>query len=197
MSQGGTTVAGRSPLSHDLNMDPAEREHWTRAAVSKPFEVSRRIEAPAALIFKILANPQGHVDLDGSGMLRGAVLDRPISEVGDTFSMKMHRLGDDYLMVNYVVEFEPDRRIFWEPAPGDPSRAEGNDPSKVGIPAGYRWGYILTPDGDHATVVTEVFDSGPLPEDLLRDGGAWINGTNPVLESMAASLERLENICTE
>jgi hypothetical protein len=34
--------------------------------------------------------------------------------------MKMHRLGDDYLMLNYVVEFEPDRRIFWEPAPGDP-----------------------------------------------------------------------------
>ena len=28
--------------------------------------------------------------------------------------MKMHRLGDDYLMLNYVVEFEPDRRIFWE-----------------------------------------------------------------------------------
>jgi hypothetical protein len=111
--------------------------------------------------------------------------------------MKMHRLGDDYLMLNYVVEFEPDRRIFWEPAPGDPSRAEGDDPSKVGIPAGYRWGYILTPDGDDGTVVTEVFDRGPLPEDLLRDGGAWINGANSVLESMTASLERLEKISTE
>jgi hypothetical protein len=44
--------------------------------------------------------------------------DRPISDVGDTFTMKMNRLGDDYLMFNYVVEFEPDRRIFWEPAPG-------------------------------------------------------------------------------
>ena len=130
-------------------------------------------------------------------MLRGAVLDRPITDVGDTFTMKMHRLGDDYLMINYVVEFEPDRRIFWEPAPGDPSRAEENDPSKVGIPAGYRWGYILTPDGDDATVVTEVFDCGPLPEDLFLDGGAWINGTDPVLESMAASLVRLERISTE
>jgi hypothetical protein len=167
------------------------------AEESKWVEVSRRIEAPAALIFKILANPQRHVDFDGSGMLRGAVLDRPIADVGDTFTMKMHRLGDDYLMLNYVVEFEPDRRIFWKPAPGDPSRAEGNDPSKVGIPAGYRWGYILTPDGDDATIVTEVFDYGPLPEDLLRDGGAWINGTNSVLESMAASLERLGKISAE
>ncbi len=166
-------------------------------AEGKPLQVSRRVEAPAALIFEILANPQRHVEFDGSGMLRGAVLDGPISDVGDTFTMKMHRLGNDYLMLNYVVEFEPGRRIFWEPAPGDPSRAEGNDPSKVGIPAGYRWGYLLTPDGDDATVVTEVFDYGPLPEDLLRDGGRWINGSNSVLESMAATLERLEKISTE
>ena len=134
------------------------------------------------------------MDFDGSGMLRGAILDRPISNVGDTFTMKMHRLGDDYLMLNYVVEFEADRRIFWAPAPGDPSRTEGNDPSKVGVAAGYRWGYILNPESDDVTVVTEVFDYSPLPEDLLRDGGAWINGTNSVIESMAASLERLEII---
>src|ERR1700730_13785870 len=163
---------------------------------SKLVEVSRRIEAPAALIFEILANPQRHTDIDGSDMLRGAVFHRPISGVGDTFTMKMHRLGRDYLMLNRVVEFEPDRRIFWEPAPGDLPTA-GGDPSKVGIPAGYRWGYILTPDGDDATVVTEVFDCGPLPEDLLRDRGAWINGTNSVLESITDSLERLEKISAE
>ena len=167
----------------------------------RPIEVSRRIEVAAPPIFEILANPQRHMEFDGSDMLRGAVLDRPISDVGDTFTMKMHRLGDDYLMLNYVVEFEPDRRIFWEPAPGDPSRAEGDDPAKVGIPAGYRWGYVLTPDGDEATVVTEVFDTGTVKEEvrqsLLSDGGAWINGANPILESMAASLERLEKIATE
>ena len=167
----------------------------------KPVAVSRRIEAPAALIFKILANPQRHMDFDGSDMLRGAVLDRPISNVGDTFTMKMRRLGDDYLMLNYVVEFEPDRRIFWEPAPGDPSRAEGDDPSKVGIPAGYRWGYILTPDGDDATVVTEVFDYGTVTDEIRQslqtDDGAWINGNNSMLESMSASLERLEKISIE
>jgi hypothetical protein len=161
----------------------------------KQLEVSRRIEAPASLIFAILANPRRHTDFDGSDMLRGVVDDRPISGVGDNFTMKMFRLGDDYLMINYVVEFEPNRRIFWEPAPGDPSRTEGNDPAKVGIPAGYRWGYILAPDGDDATIVTEVFDYGPLPEDLLRDGAAWVNGHNTVLESMTASLERLDKIC--
>ena len=161
----------------------------------KPIEVSRRIEAPAALIFEILANPQRHMDFDGSDMVRGAVFNRPISGVGDTFTMKMNRLGREYLMINYVVEFEPDRRIFWEPARGDLATA-GGDPSKVGIPAGYRWGYILTPDDGDATVVTEVFHYGPISE-LLREGGEWINGTNSVLESMTASLQRLRKISTE
>ncbi len=78
-------------------------------------EVSRRIGAPAALIFEILADPQRHRDFDGSDMLRGAVFNGPISDVGDTFTMKMNRLGRDYLMLNYVVEFEPDRRIFGNP----------------------------------------------------------------------------------
>ena len=127
------------------------------------------IEAAATVIFKILANPQRHMDFDGSGMLRGADLDRPVSDVGDTFTMKMHRLGDDYLMLNYVVEFERLRSddsgnrlpetLLW---------AENDDPAKVGIPAGYRWGYILTPDGDHATVVTEVFDPGRVSEKIRQ-----------------------------
>jgi hypothetical protein len=162
----------------------------------KRLEVSRRIEAPAAVIFTILATPKRHMDFDGSDMLRGVVEDRPISGVGDTFTMKMFRLGDDYLMLNYVVEFEANRRIFWEPAPGDPSRAPDNDPSKVGIPAGYRWGYVLAPAGNDATVVTEVFDYSALSDDLLRDGGSWINGSTSVRESMTASLERLDKICT-
>ncbi len=39
------------------------------AKKSKPVEVSLRIEASAALIFEILANPQRHMDFDGSDML--------------------------------------------------------------------------------------------------------------------------------
>jgi hypothetical protein len=177
-----------------------DRKGQTMSEKVKPIEVSRRIAAPAAPIFEVLSNPHRHVDFDGSGMLRGAIHDGPIAEVGDVFTVKMHRLGDDYLMINYVVEFEPDRRIFWEPAPGDPSRTDGDDPSKVGIPAGYRWGYILVPDGDDATVVTEVFDFGTVTEEvrqsLMSDDGAWINGNNSMLESMTASLERLEEITT-
>jgi uncharacterized protein YndB with AHSA1/START domain len=161
-------------------------------------EVSRRIDAPPTRIFEILADPTRHMDFDGSDMLRGVGENRPISAVGDIFTMKMHRLGRDYLMINRVVAFEPDRRIVWEPAPGDAATA-GGDPAKIGLPAGYRWGYSLTPDGDNATIVTEVFDRGS--EDnarhILSEGGAWINGSTPVRASMTASLERLAKISTE
>ncbi len=162
----------------------------------KLIEASLRIEAPASHIFEVLANPQRHKDFDGSGMLREAVGGQPISKVGDTFTIQMHRLGDDYLIINHVDEFELDRRIFWKPAPGDVSRAEDNDPSKIGIPAGYRWGYILTPDGDDATFVTEVFDHTVIADEHFSDGGAWINGSNPVHDSMVASLKKLADICT-
>lgn len=75
-------------------------------------EISRRIGASAEFIFEILASPSRHMDFDGSGMLRGAVHEGLITKVGDSFTIKMQRLGDDYLMINHVVEFEPDRRIF-------------------------------------------------------------------------------------
>jgi hypothetical protein len=166
--------------------------------VGTTLETTCRIEAPAALIFEIISNPSRHTDFDGSDMLRGAASDRPISGVGDTFTMRMHRLGRDYLMINYIVEFEPNRHISWEPAPGDLETA-GEDPSRIGVPSGYRWGFRLAPDGDEATLVTEYFDCGSAENRwiLEREGGAWINGSSPVLDSMVATLERLERICTE
>ena len=93
-------------------------------------------------------------------------------------------------MLNCVVEFEPDRRISWEPAPGDLPPADG-DPTAVGVPAGDRWGFTLTPDGDDATIVTEVFDCGDASEgQALRQGEEWV-------AAMTASLERLEKISTQ
>jgi hypothetical protein len=161
-------------------------------------EVSRRIRAPAGRIFEILATPCRHPEIDGSGMLRGAVDDRPISGVGETFTVQMHRLGRDYTMINHVVAFERDRVILWEPSPGDVETA-GGDAAGVGKPAGYRWGYRLEPDGKDATVVTSVFDCGPEQNRwiLQQEDGGWINGRNSVLESMSSSLELLEHVATE
>jgi hypothetical protein len=155
--------------------------------------VSRRVEAPAARIFRILADPRRHTDLDGSEMLRGAESDDVITSVGDVFPMKMYleEVGD-YLMLNYVVEYEPDRRIGWEPAPGDAAASEdGKYP--IGVPAGHRWSFELTPDGANATIVTEVFDCSSAPAELreaTQNGETWI-------DSMTATLARLDALCTQ
>jgi hypothetical protein len=156
-------------------------------------EVSRKIEAPAERIFEVLANPQRHMDLDGSGMLRGAVSNDVITGVGDVFSMKMYlaEVGD-YVMMNYVVEFEPDRRIGWEPAPGDAAASEDGE-YPIGVPAGHRWSFELRRDGTDATIVTEIFDCSAAPEELreaTNNGEAWI-------QSMTETLERLDALCTE
>jgi hypothetical protein len=71
----------------------------------EPVTVSRRIAAPASEIFRVLADPVRHIEMDGSGMLRGTVTMSPVTAVGDVFVMRMYfaDLGD-YEMNNHVVE---------------------------------------------------------------------------------------------
>ncbi len=160
-------------------------------------EVSRTIAASPHAIFEILADPRRHHEFDGSNMLRGSHETRSIAAVGDTFTMKMHRLGRDYEMHNHVVAFEVDRHIVWEPAPGDLDTA-GGDSTRIGVPSGYRWGYSLEAVRENATLVTEHFECGPTENQwiLQQENGQWINGSNSVLESMTASLKRLATLCT-
>jgi hypothetical protein len=166
---------------------------------STSVQVSRRIEASAARIFDILADPQRHTDLDGSShftgegkMLQGAVSNDTITGVGDIFVMKMNFEGvGDYVMQNHVVEYERNRRIGWEPAPGDEAASDdGRFP--IGVPSGHRWSFQLIPDGPDATVVTEFYNDASAPEELreaTHNGEEWI-------DSMTATLARLDEICT-
>jgi hypothetical protein len=156
----------------------------------EPVTVSRRICAPARDIFRVLANPVRHLELDGSGSLRGTASTAMISGVGDVFVMKMHfaHLGD-YEMNNHVVEYEQDRRIGWEPEAGrgHPAAADSSEPSRWG----HRWSYQLTPDGQDATVVTEIYDCSRAPAQAraqMDNGKVWA-------ESMAKTLERLDALC--
>ena|ERR1700733_8929418 len=157
-----------------------------------PVAVSRRISAPAAVIFRILADPSQHTRLDGTDMLRGAVTTDLISGIGDVFIMRMFfpRHGD-YEMNNHIVEFELNRRIGWEPAAGR------GHPGSVGDDAagerwGHRWTFDLVPDGPDATIVTESYDCTRAPAEAQAgmDGGrVWLTG-------MTRTLELLEESCT-
>jgi uncharacterized protein YndB with AHSA1/START domain len=102
--------------------------------------VSRRIDVAPAVVFRVLTDPREHVALDGSGRVRGpATDDAVLAAIGDLFVMKMHypELGD-YEMINHVVEYEPDRRISWEPEAGH-GRADATivDSEHNSTPAGW------------------------------------------------------------
>ena len=158
--------------------------------MTEPVCVSRRINVPAARVFAILADPARHPDIDGSGMLREAISGAPVRGVGDTFGMRMHNdhMGD-YEMLNYVVEYEQDRRVGWEPEAGRGHPSAGS--RDAGDRWGHRWTYELTPDGPDATIVTERYDCSRAPTEEragMEDGAVWI-------EAMTDSLERLAKLC--
>lgn len=157
--------------------------------------VSLRIDAPPAVIFRALADPARHLDLDGSGMLRGAVGEGAVSGAGDVFVMRMrNERHGDYEMENHVVVYELDRRIGWEPRPG-----RGHpDAGPGGAAWGHRWIFDLLPDdaggadGSDGTVVTETFDGSRLPEVRRAEvvaGRAWWQ------QQMTRTLERLADLC--
>lgn len=157
--------------------------------VDPSIAVSRDIPAPAARIFSVLICPSAHREVDGSGMLRAPLHDLIISKVGDVFAMHMFNdeIGD-YVMENNVVEFEPDRRIVWEPVMASTTKPELQ--AAIGKSAHAQWGWQLERLDDDRTRVTEFFDCHGSPEWLqkaTKGGEHWRS-------AIEASLENLERL---
>jgi uncharacterized protein YndB with AHSA1/START domain len=102
---------------------------------------STTIAAPPEVVFAILAAPRQHSRIDGSGSVQ-SVLRGPqrITAKGQSFVVRMKLFGVPYVIVNRIVEFEPDRLIAWRHFTAN------------------RWRYQLTPTADGGTTVTETFD---------------------------------------
>lgn len=119
--------------------------------MTERIEVQRTIAAPAADIFAVLCNPQGHVAIDSSGMLQDAEGD-PVTAAGDTFVVHMDRqsLNDFPEMGKYDVtvsirDFEKDRLISWTVL------------GRIRPQVGHTYGYRLEPTTD-GTLVTSFYD---------------------------------------
>lgn len=86
--------------------------------MTERIEVSRTIAEPAAAIFAVLTDPQGHVAIDSSGMLQDADGER-VTAVDDSFTVHMDRESlNDFPLGRYdvtvrITEFEPDRLVAW------------------------------------------------------------------------------------
>jgi hypothetical protein len=119
--------------------------------MTERIEVQRTIAAPAADIFAVLCDPQGHVAIDSSGMLHDADGD-PATAAGDSFVVHMDResLNDFPELGKYDVtvsirEFEKDRLISWTVL------------GQIRPQIGHVYGYRLEPTAD-GTVVTSSYD---------------------------------------
>jgi hypothetical protein len=151
--------------------------------------VSRDMAASVHEVFTCLARPADHTVIDGSGMLRGTDDQQVLSGVGDVFEMRMHNdiLGD-YVMENHVVEFEPDRRIAWEPVLKATDKPEFQ--SRVGDRAHLRWGWETAPRPGGGSRVTEFYDLSAAPEwlhEATREGENW----RPAMEASLVNLAKL------
>jgi hypothetical protein len=157
--------------------------------MSERATATRRIAAPASAIFDIVSSAQGHVDIDGSGMLMAAPNNEPIATAGDTFDIDMDRrpLGDipnlaEYKVRNHVTEYEPDRLFEWRPAGIDMA------------PLGYRWGWQIEAVGDTECDVTNYCDWTEVPEETRK----MLPGTWPIIpvHMLEQSVEKLERLVT-
>ncbi|MFL6160548.1 MAG: SRPBCC family protein [Marmoricola sp.] len=97
------------------------------------------IDAPAATIFSILADPRQHARIDGSGTVKATTTGPDRLALGSEFGMSM-KMGAPYRIKNRVVEFEQDALIAWR---------------HMGV---HRWRYELTPLPSGGTEVTETWD---------------------------------------
>jgi len=142
--------------------------------MAEKIEVQRTILAPAADIFAVLCDPQGHVAIDSSGMLQDAD-GSSVRAVGDSFVVHMDRdaLNDFPQLGKYDVtviirEFEPDRLIAWT--------VDG----QIQPPIGHVYGYRLEPDDQgEGTLVTSFYDWSQI-HDKWRAAGIF-----PVISELA------------
>jgi hypothetical protein len=125
--------------------------------------VTRPVAASAHVVFEIVSDPAGHVEIDGSSMLEAAPDARPLVAAGETFDMDMDRepLGDvpgmgKYKVRNVVTQIVPDRLVEWGPG--------GVDRPMFG----HVYGWEIEPVSDTACEVTNYCDWTNIPEEVRR-----------------------------
>lgn len=98
------------------------------------------IARPADELYRLLADPRRHREIDGGGSV-GTVIEAP-EEVrpGDTFTIRMRQFGVPYRITSRVTRAVPAEIVEWR------------------HPQGHHWRWELADIGDGRTRVTETFD---------------------------------------
>jgi hypothetical protein len=121
------------------------------------------IDAPAEVIFALLADPAKHAAIDGTGWVRGPVDSEPLTAAGQIFRMAMYHANHPdggYQTANRVQVLDRPSAISWEPGydTGDGDLSFG----------GWVWRYDLTPTGPCRTEVTLSYDWSAVPDSIRQ-----------------------------
>lgn len=144
-------------------------------------EVQRTLEAEPAAIFSVLCDPQGHVAIDGSGMLMDAEGD-VVTAAGDSFVVHMDReaLGDmplgKYDVTVTIKDFVPERELSWTIL------------GKVRPQIGHVYGYRIEP-AEAGSLVTSYYDWSDI-DPMWRDTGIFPVISEATLKSTLGILAR-------
>jgi uncharacterized protein YndB with AHSA1/START domain len=137
-------------------------------------QASRTIDADAATIFELIADPAAQPGWDGNDNLATAAPGQRVRAAGDVFVMT---LTGGQVRHNHVVEFEEGRRIAWRPS--EPDRE----------PPGHLWRWELQPSDPGVTLVTHTYDWSQLTDESRFDKARWTTA-----ERLRASLDSLASV---
>jgi hypothetical protein len=124
------------------------------------------IDAPADVIFGVLADPAKHAAIDGTGWVCEALDAEPLTSAGQIFRMAMYHPNHpdgDYQISNLVQVLDRPNAISWRPGydTGDGSLGFG----------GWIWRYDLAPTGPNKTIVTLTYDWSAVEESVREHIG--------------------------
>jgi len=141
---------------------PSEVPNTTAARIT--------VNAPAAKIFDLLADPKAHHLFDGSGTVKKAISGPERLSHGAKFSMSM-KIKMPYRIKNTVVAFENNKKISWCHL------------------MKWTWTYELQDLGNGSTQVTESFDAShiaPLARWWLKKTGAMAHNPKWIAKSLVS-----------
>jgi uncharacterized protein YndB with AHSA1/START domain len=139
--------------------------------------VGRDIEAPASVIFELIADPARQPEWDGNGNLSEAAPGQRVRAVGDVFITTITTGAQRH---NRVVDFHEGRRIAWQPA-------EPDSP-----PPGHVWRWELEPLTEGRTLVIHTYDWSELTDEKRLKRARETTG-----EKLKASVDRLAELAEE
>ena len=154
-------------------------------STSNTNSATRVIDAPAAEIFALLADPSRHAETDNSGMVVSADTDAKLEKVGDIFVMNMTKEDGDYQTRNEVFAFQENKVIGWQNLANLTADVE----------VGAKWLYELASEGSDKTSVTLTYDRSEIESDAVRKMSE--NFDDSVMEeslaALAAALDGTDN----